>query len=111
MSHFLHIFWSLRFIFLALIATVALEILLNIITQIIDGGSTSSRSADPAIGKGIANTQTVLAIGKRECRWRIDKCECRCHKEGMMPGMRCIDCYGLECDEGTQMTGGYDTLC
>lgn len=64
--------------------------LANIITPSgTGGGGKSSLYADPATG--------ALIISQA----RAD-CGCRCHSEQMFPGMRCMDCYGEPCDEGTQ---------
>lgn len=78
-------------IFLVLVAAVVLA---NIITiMVIGGGSKWPHTADPATDQSTnkLSDQELARLG----------CDCRCHREKMFPGMRCLDCFGDLCDEGT----------
>jgi hypothetical protein len=80
-------------IFLALVAAVVLA---NTITFLIYAGGKSSPSVDSA-----TEMYTQEEIAKYEKESAIAECECRCHRETMYPGMRCLDCFGEPCDQGT----------
>lgn len=71
-----------------LIAWIALAVLVSItITRVTAIGGKSYLSAEPVIKQGIDSPSA---------------CDCRCHNESMFPGMRCMDCYGMSCDRGTE---------
>ena len=78
-------------IFLVAIAVLLLQAVNIIIIAVIVSGSRSSLYAEHAI---------QLATGKET---KENACDCPCHsrRSSMMPGMRCIDCIGEPCDEGT----------
>lgn len=74
------------------LALIAVVVGANIITLIIVGGGKSSHYAAP-----------VTSLDTDVLKARLN-CECPCHqrRSSMYPGMRCMDCYGEICDEGTQ---------
>jgi hypothetical protein len=74
-------------VFLAVVALANITII-----GVIAGGSRFDRSVGHAIEQNTAKQKSELCA--------ID---CRCHKErsSMFPGMRCLDCFGEPCDEGT----------
>lgn len=96
--HFTHL--TLPTIVLAVIVGVGLA---NIIISLIVFGGRLCPSAEPATEASIqkdALNKTPLSNLLGNTGGTI-ACDCRCHSETMFPGMRCLDCYGLDCDEGT----------
>ena len=112
------IHWTPLTICLAIFAAVAL---LNTITALIVFGGRLCPSAEPVteppteseILQQFYERAWLVAVSDPETQIRalalgVDgwkamlRCGCRCHSEAMFPGMRCLDCYGLDCDEGTQ---------
>lgn len=92
-SPVLHPYLIPLFTFLALVAAMALANI--IIIWVIGSGGWSDRSVDAAIEQRISEEDSILQARAN--------CECPCHqrRKSMMPGMRCVDCLGSLCDEGT----------
>jgi hypothetical protein len=86
----MHILWTILFTCLAYVALAVLASI--IILRAIGFGGKSSPFAEPAISP--CTDEELQAFHRA-------KCECRCHRESMYPGMRCLDCFGEPCDEGT----------
>ena len=72
---------------LTLIALILQVVRSITISEATGGGGTSLPFADVVTSR---RTGAVCVIG------------CECHSMTMFPGMRCMDCYGEDCDEGTQ---------
>lgn len=71
---------------------VVLWAAVNITILLIVRGGSSCHCAECAIAQDI---ETRIANAK-------ENCDCRCHQgNNMYPGLRCLDCFGEDCDEGT----------
>jgi len=76
---------------------VVLWAVANITILLIVRGGASCHCVGCVTARDIEKTPGDIA------RIARDECECPCHRvvSNMFPGMRCMDCYGLPCDEGT----------
>lgn len=93
------ILWSRLTISLAVIVGVVLA---NIITFLIVGGGRSSLFAEDATNPVIGKKENTTVPYINEKAKAIAECECPCHqhRKSEFPGVRCMDCYGEDCDEG-----------
>lgn len=90
----MHTLLTPLFIFLALVAAVVLA---NIIMYLIVIGGKLLPFADPAMQPSIEESSATVSRNGNVCTL-----DCPCHSQQDFPGMRCMDCYGEPCDEGTR---------
>jgi len=97
--------------YLAAIVMFLLWTAASIIMFLIVGGGTSSPSVEVVTDSDI-DIPSEPAIPKHFCNGECEHCQiakarelcpcpCHTHRGSMYPGMRCLDCFGELCDEGT----------
>ena len=88
----------------ALLIALILTVIMNLVTS--SGQHQNNKQKTFDIMEGLnyqgdsaSYSQELFNEAVKQAR---NECGCRCHSEQMFPGMRCLDCYGELCDEGTQ---------
>jgi hypothetical protein len=90
----MHILLTILTICLVYVAVAVLASI--IIFQVIGFGGRSNPFVDSVTEMPTAKKLTLSRNGE------ICQIDCQCHSQGDFPGMRCMDCYGEDCDEGTK---------